>query len=213
MKLNVYLPPGFMRGQRLPVLWLLHGRGMDADQWLMTGKINRYMDNLIAKGAIRPFVLVMPSSDSLPYVGASDRFITQELPAWLARTHGLRVGRTQSGVAGMSMGGTGAFWLPLKHPSLFGFSHALSGYYSDALIAALPKRRGLPMQTTLICGSDDELVATNRKLVQALRANHASFQYREDPGTHTWQYWSHRVVEMLSAADAFFAGGRVVAPR
>jgi enterochelin esterase-like enzyme len=207
MKLNIYLPPGFDRGKSYPVLWLLHGAEMDADQWLKTGKVDRYMNNLISRGAIRPFVVVMPSSEGVPYIGKSEQFITQELPAWLTKTYGLQADRTQSGVAGMSMGGSGALRLPLKHPDLYGFSFALSGYYSDEFLAALPNSGGLPMQLVLLCGSDDDLVATNRKLVDALNARHAKFYYREDAGAHTWQYWSHRMVAMLTAADAFFGVG------
>lgn len=204
MKVNVYLPPGFARGRHYPVLWLLHGRGMDADQWLRTGRVDRYMDNLIARHAIRPFVIVMPSSADVPYVGASERFITRELPAWLARTYGLRADRRQSAIAGMSMGGTGAFRLPLKRPDRYGFSFALSGYFGDDVIAALPARGRLPMQATLVCGRDDELVATNRRLAEALQARGARFSYREDAGGHTWQYWSRHMTEMLTAADAYF---------
>jgi enterochelin esterase-like enzyme len=210
MKLNIYLPPAFERGKPYPVLWLLHGGGMDADQWLKTGKVERYMDNLIARGAIAPFVVVMPSSGDAPYVGPSEEFITSELPTWLGKTYGLRVDRKRSAVAGMSMGGLGAFSLPLRHPDRYGFSFALSGYFSDEFIASLPASARLAMQSVLLCGSDDELVATNRKLVAALQARHARFTYREDPGGHTWQYWSQRMVEMLSAADAFFRAPQLV---
>jgi len=176
---------------------------------LRTGRIDRYIDNLIARGAIRPFAIVMPRSADLPYIGASDRFIADELPAWLAATYGLQPGPAQTGVAGMSMGGTGALRLPLAHPGRYGVAVALSGYYGDAQIAALPRTDPLPMQTVLLCGRDDDLVVTNRALVAALDARHARFYYREDEGAHTWQYFSRRTVEMLTAADAFFATGEV----
>lgn len=209
MKVNVYLPPGFERGRPYPVLWLLHGLGMDADQWLKTGRVDRYMDNLIARGAIRPFVIVMPSSAAVPYIGQSARFITEELPAWLERTYGLKTDRARSGVAGMSMGGTGAFRLPVARPDLYGFGFALAGYYGDELIAALPRHGGLPVQMTLICGTGDELLPTNRALASALDAAHARFNYREDPGAHTWHFWSRHMAEMLKAADAYFSTGRL----
>lgn len=38
MKVNVYLPPGFHKSKRYPVLLLPHGAGMDADQWYRTGR-------------------------------------------------------------------------------------------------------------------------------------------------------------------------------
>lgn len=208
LKVNVYLPPNFVVGSRLPVLWLLHGSNMDADQWLKTGKLERYMDNLIARGAIRPFVVVMPSSEDVPYTGKSDWFVTQELRQWLATTYGLAPGRDESAVAGMSMGGFGAFDLPLRHPDLFGFAVALSGYFGDDYIATLPTLKALPMQTVLLCGSEDRLVAGNRRLAAALRAHGWVFGYREDPGAHTWQYWSNRAVEMLTRVDRYFAASR-----
>ncbi len=213
MKVNVYLPPGFASGADLPVLWLLHGSGTDADQWLKTGRVDRYMDNLIARGAIRPFVIVMPSSESVPYVDVSDEFISWELPPWLARTYGLRTERARSAVAGMSMGGAGAFILPVRHPGLYGFGFALSGAFDDQVIAALPASGPLPMQAVALCGRDDTLVGANRRLAQALRARNARFTYREDAGAHTWHYWSRRMAEMLISVDIYFAGGHAKAPR
>jgi enterochelin esterase-like enzyme len=212
IKLNIYLPPRFDRGERYPVLWLLHGGdgNVDADQWLKTGKVDRYMNNLIAKRAIHPFVIVMPSSpggESMPYTGKSEQFITEELPTWLTSTYGLRADRNQSGVAGMSWGGFGAFSLPLKHSDLYGFSFSLSGYFRDDFIAALPNETKLPVQSILVCGRDDsvELLTSNRKLVDALNARHSKFYYHEDPGAHTWHFFGNRTVEMLTAADAFFS--------
>lgn len=209
MKVDVYLPPSYRAGEELPVLWLLHGAGMDADQWLKTGHIARYMNNLLAREAIRPFVIVMPSSGDVPYDGISERFITDELPVWLAARFGLHTVRARAGVAGMSMGGTGAVRLPLKRPELYGFGFALSGAFPDALVAALPPGPDLPMQVTLLCGSDDELVGSNRRLAKALRDRGARFRYLEEPGGHTWQYWSQHSSEMLRAADAFFRTGRL----
>lgn len=211
LKVNVYLPPGFASGKPYPVLWLLHGSNMDADQWLKTGEVNRYMDNLISRRAIHPFVIVMPSSEGVPYTGKSERFITQELRAWLANTYGIETSRAKSAVAGMSMGGFGAFDLPLRHPDLYGLSFALSGYFSDDYIAKLPHGKELPMRAILLCGSDDDLVGGNRRLAQALRERKLEFYYREDVGAHTWQYWSNRMVEMLTAADRFFVTGPVAA--
>ena len=211
LKVSLYLPPGFATGKRYPVLWLLHGSNMDADQWLKTGAVNRYMDNLISRGAIHPFVIVMPSSEGVPYTGKSERFITEELPAWLAKTYGIETSRAQAAVAGMSMGGFGAFNLPLRHPDLYGLGFSLSGYFSDDFIAKLPRGQELPMQAIVLCGSDDDLVGGNRRLAQALRERKLQFYYREDSGAHTWQYWGNHTVEMLTDVDEFFVARPVAA--
>ncbi len=212
IKLHIYLPPGFDRKKPYPILWLLHGGdgNVDADQWLKTGKVDRYMNNLIAKGAIHPFVIVMPSSpagDPMPYTGKSERFITQELPIWLASTYGIEADRDHSGVAGMSWGGFGAYSLSLKHSDLYGFSFSLSGFFRDDFLAAIPNEATLPVKLILVCGRDESvgLLTSNRRLVDALKARHAKFSYREDPGAHTSHFFGNHTVEMLSSADAFFA--------
>jgi enterochelin esterase-like enzyme len=103
----------------------------------------------------------------------------------------------------------GHFYLPLHHPELYGLSVALSGYYDEDFIANLPHAGSLPMQARLLCGRDDDaMIRTNRRLVRALKARGWNFYYREDPGAHSWQYWSHRMVELLTAADGYFHAGK-----
>ena len=206
MTVNVYLPPGFRPGQQLPVLWLLHGSEMDADQWTRTGHIERYMDHLIAAGTIRPFVVVMPSGhrghDS--YDGASERFIADELPRWLASTYGLRPTRATTAVAGMSLGGYGTVALAVRHPRQYGFGVALAGWYPPSLLAEVERARQLPDKLVLRCGLQDDLLASNHDLVAVLDKRHASFDFAEEAGAHTFHFWSRHTALMLTAVDAYF---------
>ncbi|MEO7187610.1 MAG: alpha/beta hydrolase-fold protein [Sphingomicrobium sp.] len=57
----VYTPPGYGRklSQRYPVLYLQHGWGEDETAWANQGHANLIMDNLIAAGKTRPFIIVM----------------------------------------------------------------------------------------------------------------------------------------------------------
>lgn len=207
-KVNVYLPPAFERGQDLPVLTLLHGGGMDADQWWRTGHVERYADRLIAGGRVKPFVIVMPSSNGRPYDGPAERFIVDELPAWLKERYGLQASRAQSALAGMSMGGHGAVKLPLAAPQRWGYAYGLSGWYPDELIAAVKRAGKLPVTLVLRCGTEDELITTNRALRAALRAQGQQPDYREDAGAHSFHYWSQVTEEMLLGVDAYFAKAR-----
>jgi enterochelin esterase-like enzyme len=206
MTVNVYLPPGFKRGQPLPVLWLLHGSEMDADQWFRTGHVERYMDHLIASGAIRPFVVVMPSGhrgrDS--YDGASERFIATELPLWLQSTYGLHPTRAKTAVAGMSLGGYGTVALAVRHPQQYGFGVALSGWYPPALLAEVEQAKRLPRKLVLRCGTKDDLLASNHDLVAVLKKRHAAFDFAEEPGAHTFHFWSTHTASMLKDVDAYF---------
>lgn len=207
-KVNVYLPPGFERGLNLPVLTLLHGGGMDADQWWRTGHIERYADHLIASGRIKPFVIVMPSNNGQRYDGAAGRFIVDELPAWLKARYGLAPARAQSAVAGMSLGGYGAVKLPLAAPQRWGYAYAIAGWYPQDLIDEVKRAGNLPVELVLRCGTEDELIAGNRALVATLRAQGQQPDYREDRGAHSFHYWSQVTAEMLEGVDAYFKSGR-----
>jgi enterochelin esterase-like enzyme len=57
----VYTPPGYEKnqGMRYPVLYLQHGWGEDETAWWNQGRANLIMDNLIAAGKARPFIIVM----------------------------------------------------------------------------------------------------------------------------------------------------------
>ena len=47
----IYTPPGYDRGNtRYPVFYLLHGSGNIDSSWMLTGRANLIMDNLIAEG-------------------------------------------------------------------------------------------------------------------------------------------------------------------
>jgi enterochelin esterase-like enzyme len=210
MAVDVYLPPGFQRGQPLPVLWLLHGSGMDADQWFRTGHVERYLDHLIAAHAIKPFVIVMPSGErgDAAYDGASERFIAAELPLWLQSTYGLHPARARTAVAGMSLGGYGSVALAVRHPQQYGAVVALAGWYPPELLAEVEHAKRLPETLLLRCGTRDDLLASNHDLVAVLKKRHAAFDFAEEPGAHTFHFWSRQTALMLTSVDRYFSAGR-----
>ncbi|MBO9671155.1 MAG: hypothetical protein J7485_11625 [Sphingobium sp.] len=57
----IYTPPGYEKNQRerYPVLYLQHGWGEDETAWSNQGHANLIMDNLLAAGKARPFIIVM----------------------------------------------------------------------------------------------------------------------------------------------------------
>ena len=57
----VYTPPGYETGNtRYPVFYLLHGSGNTDSSWMLTGRANYILDNLIAEGKTRPMIIVNP---------------------------------------------------------------------------------------------------------------------------------------------------------
>jgi hypothetical protein len=60
----VYTPPDYEKNttKRYPVLYLQHGGGEDERVWTEMGRTNVILDNLLAEGKIRPFIVVMETS-------------------------------------------------------------------------------------------------------------------------------------------------------
>jgi enterochelin esterase-like enzyme len=63
-RIFVYTPPDYDKNTtaRYPVLYLQHGGGEDETGWAVQGLTDIIMDNLIADGKAKPFIIVMASS-------------------------------------------------------------------------------------------------------------------------------------------------------
>ncbi|HSA03813.1 MAG TPA: alpha/beta hydrolase-fold protein, partial [Candidatus Paceibacterota bacterium] len=70
----VYTPPEYDKdpAKRFPVLYLQHGGGEDETGWGNQGHAGLIMDNLIAEGKTKPFIIVMANS-SVPGAGGPGR--------------------------------------------------------------------------------------------------------------------------------------------
>jgi enterochelin esterase family protein len=74
----VYTPPDYDKdtSKRYPVLYLQHGAGEDETGWGNQGHANLIMDNLIAAGKAKPFLIVMDNGGNIgggPRVGGPAR--------------------------------------------------------------------------------------------------------------------------------------------
>src|SRR5438270_2219218 len=63
IEIYVYTPPEYEKGsKRYPVLYLQHGAGEDDHGWGGQGHAGLIMDNLIAEGKAKPFLIVISNS-------------------------------------------------------------------------------------------------------------------------------------------------------
>ena len=141
-ELNVYLPPGYDANarQRYPVLYLLHGFANDHHSWHRYGRANDILDNLLAKQAIRPFIVVMPlgyggaavngDGTGIPPAGAGafggdfalyERDILDDIIPLIDGKYRTLANRDNRAIIGFSMGGMQAGRFGLGH--LDTFSH------------------------------------------------------------------------------------------
>jgi enterochelin esterase family protein len=70
----VYTPPGYDKNtrKRYPVLYLQHGAGEDETGWGRQGHAGWIMDNLLAEGKARPFIIAMEFGGN-PFAGGQRR--------------------------------------------------------------------------------------------------------------------------------------------
>jgi enterochelin esterase-like enzyme len=63
----VYTPPDYDKdpGKRYPVLYLQHGAGEDETGWGSQGHANLILDNLLAAGKAKPFIIVMDNGGNI----------------------------------------------------------------------------------------------------------------------------------------------------
>jgi enterochelin esterase family protein len=62
----IYTPPDYDKNStKYPVLYLLHGNGETQNGWVMNGRANIILDNLIADKKAQPMVVVMPQGHAL----------------------------------------------------------------------------------------------------------------------------------------------------
>ena len=62
-RMTIYTPPGYDKGGKYPVLYLLHGAGGDENAWSELGRASQILDNLIAQGKAKPMIVVMPNGN------------------------------------------------------------------------------------------------------------------------------------------------------
>jgi S-formylglutathione hydrolase FrmB len=105
-----------MPGQKLQVLYLLHGSGGGFRDWTN--------DSDVAGFAASGLLLVMPEGSSSYYTNAVDRpqdryedYIVHDLISDVEGRFPIATGRSIRAIVGISMGGFGA--VALRHPDLF----------------------------------------------------------------------------------------------
>lgn len=137
----VYTPPGYDKypNSRYPVLYLQHGWGEDETAWSSQGHANLIIDNLIAAGKARPFIVIMAygmtndvrpgspgglaSFDIKPF----QTLLLDELIPYVDHEFRTLSDPDHRAMAGLSMGGFETKLIALKNLDKFAYIGLLSG--------------------------------------------------------------------------------------
>jgi S-formylglutathione hydrolase FrmB len=124
MPYRVLLPAEVLPGQKLPVVYLLHGGTGNFRDWSNDFDVARY--------AKRGLILVMPEGAFSFYLNSAGKpedkyedYVTTDLIGDVESRFPAAKGREHRALMGISMGGFGAIKLGLSHPDLFSFIAAL----------------------------------------------------------------------------------------
>ena len=156
----IYLPPGYddtmNASTRYPVVYLLHGRPGEPEDWMNAGGAAEQLDTLLAQERVQPMILVAPEGSSSRWAYATGyvdglqgnwgTYITRDLVDEIDSHYRTVASAEGRAIAGLSEGGFGATNLGLKSPSEFGLIGSFSGYFTideDDLSRVFGGDRGL----------------------------------------------------------------------
>lgn len=217
--------------ERYPVLYLLHGSSDDHTIWLRRTSIERYV-------ASRGVAVVMPNvlhswySNQVHGYRFFD-YLTEELPASMQRMFPISGRPEDTVVAGLSMGGYGAFKWALRKPDSIAAAASLSGGLDRAKFAdqehfrhnfgTLEQMRAggddlfdlveradpesLPALWAW-CGTEDFIYDHSVRFREHCAAHQVPLTYSEGPGVHDWAAWDEQIVEVLDWAGEVAPGWR-----
>lgn len=229
--MNVVLPQT-MRGMigvdasdapvRIPVLYLLHGMSDDHTIWSRRTSVERYAEEA-------GIAVVMPTTGLGWYTDMAHglrwrTYVGEELPRichdFFPQLSSLR---EENCIAGLSMGGYGAYAIGLTYPLTFGAAAGLSGAYTpfrlhrteqtfwtdifgdpDAYrdgpndlfsLAAKRLRDNSPLPRLYMwCGTEDAIYDQSAAMRDHLQKfNWPDFTYEESAGAHNWACWDEKI--------------------
>ncbi len=215
----VYTPPEYEKNvnKRYPVLYLQHGGGEDETGWGQQGKTGLILDNLLAAGKIKPFIVVMassyvpgaqmgppppppPASQGAQPSGAPprprfnfsafERVLIDDLIPFIDATFRTTPDQGHRAMAGLSMGGMQTRQIGLAN--LDKFSHL--GIFSGGSIApadvtdmAAFKKK---VKVVFVSYGSRERGAQGKANVEALQQAGIKSVFYESPETaHEWLTW------------------------
>ncbi len=200
----VYTPPGYEKDAKTkyPVLYLQHGWGEDETAWSNQGHANLIMDNLIAEGRIRPFMIVMAygmTNDVKP--GGLRNFdikpfqtvLVDELITYVDANFQTMPNPANRAMAGLSMGGFETHAITLARPDVFSYYGLLSGGIYDPNEI---KDKSKVKLIFLSCGSKENPERVSNAAAALKEAGFNAVSYISDGTAHEFQTWRRSLKEL-----------------
>lgn len=200
----VYTPPDYNKNasKKYPVLYLQHGWGEDETAWSNQGRANLIMDNLIAEGKTKPFIIVMTygmTNDVKMGQMASFKIepfqtvLIDELIPYIDANYRTLANQPNRAMAGLSMGGMETKTITLARPDVFSHYALLSGgTYAPADIKDKSKVKLLFMS----CGSFENAAGVKKAADDLKAAGFNAVSYVSEGTRHEFQTWRRSLYQL-----------------
>ncbi len=217
---------GKSSGDVHPCLYLLHGLSDDHSIWLRRTSIERY-------AAEYGLAVVMPNVHRSFYTDMVSglnyfTYVAEELPALMEQFFPISTERSGRFVAGLSMGGYGAWKVGLNKPDRYAAAASLSGVTDMAdwvqnnksdehelIFGSIDNvanskhdcvhliEKHLAAKNELpklyqVCGTEDFLYQNNQITRDKIKDLPIDYVYKESPGDHNWAYWDEHIQDVLA---------------
>lgn len=150
---SVIMPQDIKRNEKLKTLYLLHGyRGNHMD-WIRYTSIERYAQKY-------RLAVIMPEVNNAYYANMEKgldyfTYVADELPQIMESMFPLSKKREDRYIAGLSMGGYGAFKIASKRPNKFSKAISLSGSMNIITIRDISKEEDIRDYFSAVFGTND----------------------------------------------------------
>jgi len=199
---SIYLPTSYdkKKSRHYPVVYFLHGFTDSDDKWYGPTKhwinLPTVLDKAFQKPDSREMIFVTPNAftryqgsmySSSVTTGDWEKFVSEELVAYIDRHYRTIPRQPSRGLAGHSMGGYGALRIGMKHPEVFSSIYLLSACCISATFLQLREEEMAKAETI----KDPSEVATAEFLTKIILAASAAWSpdpnnpplFLEQPGT------------------------------
>ena len=208
----------------IPVLYLYHGTFGDSSDWMRFSRIESYAQEY-------NIAVVMPSAANscfrnMPRGGPQYYdYLTDELPKMINWMFPVSRKREDTFVAGLSMGGYGAFYIGMSQPELFSHVACLSGAYGgftshgENSVWALAFEPNEDLKNTdgdcyylseklvkdnqsypnlyVCCGTEDFIYDESTRFKAHLEQIGFNHTYHEQKGVHNFDFWDDEIQRIL----------------
>lgn len=231
VKVVTIRPDKAVKGEKCPVVYLLHGYSGHEKTWIT---VEPTLPQIADRDGI---IFVCPDGENSWYWDSPlnpemryETFISKELVEYVDTHFATLADRRYRAITGLSMGGHGAMWNAIRHQEVFGACGSMSGgldirpfpnnwemkkqlgerddnlevWNNHTVINQLDKLKDGNLAIIIDCGFDDFFADVNRAVHQALLSRKIGHDFTMRPGAHNGTYWENAIDYQILFFKTFF---------